>query len=113
MRRFFALLLLSVLLSGCTAPATVQTGEGYYTFSDSTGETVILPRKPEKVAVLFSSFAEVWLLSGGTVSVTVGEAVSAAVEPAAGEKCERCWKVLPTVSECLCPRCATVVKSLI
>ncbi|MBR3753107.1 MAG: hypothetical protein IKK50_08265, partial [Ruminiclostridium sp.] len=30
-----------------------------------------------------------------------------------GEKCERCWKVLPTVSECLCPRCASVVKSLI
>lgn len=75
MRRFVALLLLSVLLSGCTAPATVQTGEGYYTFSDSTGETVILPQKPEKVAVLFSSFAEVWLLSGGRVSVTVGESV--------------------------------------
>ena len=75
MRRFVALLLLSVLLSGCAAPATVQTGEGYYTFSDSTGETVILPQKPEKVAVLFSSFAEVWLLSGGRGSVTVGESV--------------------------------------
>ncbi|MBQ9933019.1 MAG: class I tRNA ligase family protein, partial [Ruminiclostridium sp.] len=57
------------------------------------------------------ALADLFIIS--QVTVTVGEAVSAAVEPAAGEKCERCWKVLPTVSECLCPRCATVVKSLI
>ena len=75
MRRFVALLLLTVLLSGCAAPAAVSTGEGYYTFSDSTGTQVYLSQKPEKVAVLFSSFAEVWLLSGGTVDVTVGESV--------------------------------------
>ena len=36
------------------------------------------------------------------------------VEPAAGAKCERCWKVLPTVGSdskhpTLCPRCARVV----
>ncbi len=36
------------------------------------------------------------------------------VEPAAGAKCERCWKVLPTVGAdskhpTLCPRCARVV----
>ncbi len=36
------------------------------------------------------------------------------VEPAAGAKCERCWKVLPTVGAdskhpTLCPRCAQVV----
>lgn len=75
MRRLIALLLLPVLLCGCAAAAPVQTGEGYYSFSDSAGETVTLPQKPEKVAVLFSSFAEVWQLSGGTVSVTVGESV--------------------------------------
>ena len=39
------------------------------------------------------------------------------VEPAAGEKCQRCWKVLTavgTVKEhpALCPRCAAVVAKL-
>ena len=57
------------------------------------------------------ALADLFIIS--QVTVTVGEAVSAAVEPAAGEKCERCWKVLPTVSECLCPRCGEVVKTLI
>ncbi|MCI9655348.1 MAG: isoleucine--tRNA ligase [Lawsonibacter sp.] len=36
------------------------------------------------------------------------------VEPAQGQKCERCWKVLPTVGgdakhPTLCPRCASVI----
>jgi len=40
-----------------------------------------------------------------------------AVEPAPGQKCERCWKVLPTVGRdanhpTLCPRCAKVVSAL-
>ena len=82
MRRLVALLLLmTLLLGGCATAAPVEMGEGYYTFSDSAGETVILPKKPEKVAVLFSSFAEVWLLSGGTVSVTVGESVERGFAP--------------------------------
>ncbi|MBQ2297204.1 MAG: class I tRNA ligase family protein, partial [Ruminiclostridium sp.] len=58
------------------------------------------------------ALADLFIIS--QVTVTVGEAVSAAVEPAAGEKCQRCWKVLPTVNaEGLCPRCASVVKSFI
>lgn len=69
------LTVLALLLSGCTSPAPVGAGEGYCAFSDSTGAVVTLLQKPEKVAVLFSSFAEVWMLSGGTVSVTVGESV--------------------------------------
>ena len=39
------------------------------------------------------------------------------VEPAQGQKCERCWKVLPSVGSdakhsTLCPRCARVVSAL-
>ena len=39
------------------------------------------------------------------------------VEPAQGQKCERCWKVLPTVGSdsshpTLCPRCAKVVPAI-
>ena len=36
------------------------------------------------------------------------------VENAAGDKCQRCWKVLPTVNgEGLCPRCAKVLTPLV
>ena len=39
------------------------------------------------------------------------------VAPAQGQKCERCWKVLPTVGQdskhpTLCPRCARVVPAI-
>ena len=44
------------------------------------------------------------LLIVSQVEVTVGQAIQATVENAAGDKCQRCWKVLPTVNgEGLCP----------
>ena len=54
------------------------------------------------------------LLIVSQVEVTVGESIEAAVANAAGDKCQRCWKVLPTVNaEGLCPRCAKVIQSLV
>ncbi|MBO5702179.1 MAG: ABC transporter substrate-binding protein [Clostridia bacterium] len=50
-------------------------GEVYYSFTDSEDREVVLEKKPEKVAVLFSSYAEMWNLAGGEVNITVGEAV--------------------------------------
>ena len=50
------ILALSLLLAGCS-PIPSKNGA------------------PERVAVLFSSFAEVWQTAGGTVSITVGESV--------------------------------------
>ncbi len=50
------------------------------------------------------------LLIVSQAAVTVGDAIAASVTPAPGEKCQRCWKVLPTVnSDGLCPRCAGVL----
>lgn len=72
MKRLTALLLALLLLAGCS-PAPEPAA--WYSFTDSTGATVTLPQKPKTVAVLFSSFAEVWVLAGGQVSVTVGETV--------------------------------------
>ena len=74
MKRITAILLALLLLAGC-APVEVPVGEGYCTFADSTGATVTLQEKPKTVAVLFSSFAEVWTLAGGNVDITVGESV--------------------------------------
>lgn len=83
------LLLLAVLLalSGCgqrevvsaqplaEQQAAEQPADWPVIFTDSTGAEVTLAAPPEMVAVLFSSYAEIWTLAGGTVSVTVGESV--------------------------------------
>jgi len=45
------------------------------TFTDHSGEQVTLTQQPETVAVLFSSYVEVWQNAGGQVAVTVGESV--------------------------------------
>lgn len=47
----------------------------YFAFTDSMGEAVTLAKKPERVAVLFSSFADVWNEAGGITAITVGESV--------------------------------------
>ena len=44
-------------------------------FTDSTGETITLDHRPQRAAVLFSSYAEIWQLAGGAVAITVGESV--------------------------------------
>ena len=72
MKRLFCFLLILLLLSGCAAP---ETGSGQLSFTDHSGATFYFDRRPERVAILFSSYAEIWQLAGGTVEITVGEAV--------------------------------------
>lgn len=73
MKRLFALFLIIALLSGC-GRLSMPEGETL-TFTDGTGAEVVCPLHPARVAVLFSSFAEIWTLAGGEVAVTVGETV--------------------------------------
>ena len=69
MRRFLLILLTLIL---AVAPACIAEP---ISFTDSVGETVELADRPENVAVLFSSFAEMWKLAGGEVAITVGESI--------------------------------------
>ena len=69
-----ALLLISVS-AGCARENDEGSGEPYYIFTDSEGREIVLAEKPEKIAVLFSSYAEVWRLAGGSVDITVGESI--------------------------------------
>lgn len=64
-KRILLFLVMAVLLLG---------GVSAYSFEDSLGRTVTV-ENPKKVACLLSSFADLWNLSGGTVTVTVGESI--------------------------------------
>lgn len=64
-----------LVLTGCAANTMQPPAGETYTFTDSTGAEVTVPKDPETVAVLFSSLADVWVTAGGTVDITVGESV--------------------------------------
>ncbi len=66
------LLSLCLALAACGAPPAPSGG---VTFSDDAGVTVTAPASPARVAVLFSSLADLWIIAGGEVAVTVGESV--------------------------------------
>ena len=75
MKRIFLLILCTLLLAGCAAQPVAENGSAIYTFLDDTGAEVSVSGKPETVAVLTSSLADLWLTAGGSVEITVGETV--------------------------------------
>lgn len=77
---FLLLLSLLLLLPACSAPPDGDGAEPpaepfSLTFTDAAGTQVTLTKRPQTVAVLFSSFADIWVTAGGTVNITVGESV--------------------------------------
>ncbi len=68
-------LLSFLLLLTAFASCAPKEETGIYSFSDDTGVRVTLRHAPVRVAVLFSSLAEMWTLAGGEVAVSVGESV--------------------------------------
>ena len=60
---------------------TGTVGSFPYTFTDSTGASVTLTEAPTRVAVLFSSYGEIWTDAGGDIAVTVGECVERGFAP--------------------------------
>ena len=76
MRKLCDLLCLCMAL--CLLVACSPKGDappsGAYTFTDSAGHTVTVSQ-PQRVAVLFSSLADVWVSAGGEIAITVGETV--------------------------------------
>ncbi len=84
MKKYISLLLcvLTVLaLSGCRQTVTECGAEVYYSFTDDSNRSVSLKFRPKKVAVLFSSYAEMWTLAGGEVKITVGESIERGSTP--------------------------------
>ncbi len=85
MKKTFLLLFflfLSLLITACSQQnslkemTSLESDEEYFMkFIDSMGDTAILNKKPQKTAILFASYAQIWQISGGNVDVTVGDAV--------------------------------------
>lgn len=80
MKKLLALFLSALLIfCGCGKTENNNRGigeEGFpYTFTDSIGNEISLRKKPENTAVLFSSYAEIWKLSGGEIKISVGDSV--------------------------------------
>lgn len=74
LNKLFILILSLVCLLNISCNDTEQV-DSYYTFFDSNNNKVILSKKPEKVAILFSSFVEIWNIAGGNTAITVGESI--------------------------------------
>lgn len=67
------LVLMLTMLSAC-GPQSVAPAGDTVSFTDALGRNITVMKNPEKVAALIGSFADVWLLSGGSVCATVDDA---------------------------------------
>ncbi len=75
LKRLCGLLTALCLLSSlCACAPAAPSGSGI-AYTDALGAEVTLPVQPKKVAILFSSFADIWRTAGGKVDITVGETV--------------------------------------
>lgn len=76
MKRAISILLIavSVLLCLCSCgEKEVQSGENGYSFTDDSGRTVTV-NSHERVATLLGSYADIWMLAGGTVCASADDA---------------------------------------
>ena len=70
---FLAVLLCAAVCS-CTKTDSNTTGGNYAVFSDALQRQVSIEEPPQRAAALIGSFADVWMLSGGTVCATAEDA---------------------------------------
>ena len=71
-RHLLAVLLAVLLLTACSAPTVEE--QAAVTFTDALGYEVSLSHW-DRVVSLYGSFAEVWLLAGGTLAGTTADAI--------------------------------------
>jgi len=77
LQKLTAVLLAALLLTACAAPAAEEVpaeNSASVTFTDAMGYQVSL-MSWNRVVSLYGSFAEVWLLAGGTLAGTTSDAV--------------------------------------
>lgn len=80
MRKFFQFIafivcltmMLSILIACSSGEST--RNENVVTFTDALGREVTVSKEPQQVATLIGSFADVWMLAGGSVCATAEDA---------------------------------------
>ena len=74
-KRIFVLLLCAALLCtlGCSDEKNGAVADAV-TFTDALGRNVSVKKHPERVAALIGSFADVWVLSGGSICAAAEDA---------------------------------------
>ena len=65
--------ILSGLLTACSSEQN-EYNQSAVTFTDALGREVSVPKKPERVAALLGSFADVWTLAGGQLCASAEDA---------------------------------------
>lgn len=67
-RNFIILLLVTVmLLGGCGQERDAVSGDNTVSFTDALGREVTVEKNPQRVCAMLGSFADVWVLSGGSL----------------------------------------------
>ena len=61
------------ILSACNSGESTHN-ENAVTFTDALGREVMVSKEPQRVAALIGSFADVWVLSGGSICATAEDA---------------------------------------
>lgn len=69
----FCALAVMILFCSCEKQEQKTAGDAV-TFTDALSRSVTVEKKPERVAALIGSFADVWMLSGGKVCATAEDA---------------------------------------
>lgn len=62
------------VLGGCSKGGDVAPSGDSLSFTDALGRAVTVSKKPQHVAALIGSFADIWLLSGGKVCAAAEDA---------------------------------------
>ena len=80
MRKFFSFIAVIVcltmmlsILTACSYGESTQN-ENIVMFTDALGREVTVSKEPQRVATLIGSFADVWMLAGGSVCATAEDA---------------------------------------
>ena len=69
-----AILFCLSVFAGCSKGGDVAPNGDSLSFTDALGRAVTVSKKPQRVAALIGSFADIWLLSGGTVCAAAEDA---------------------------------------
>ena len=68
-----AFFIMLTVFTACASKHSVPNADAII-FTDALGRDVLLEKRPERVAALIGSFADIWILSGGSLCAAAEDA---------------------------------------